>query len=570
MRVQKILKNLFPQGTVGGKRGISSCPVWPVDLFAATATVMELSGTYTLATDLMADQGLHRLYLDKVCAISRKWIDDPLTVPAEAQRLWKDVVSGLGPVEVSEVGGSPAWQSLMILFAVADDVCAGIGWGMSTERETFFVALALHALGADYHRNAKVLPYAPHSLCLHVPDDRAVVLPKSIASSVGCTIRSLSHNLALLPAVSSVRATWQLGGKKDTGTADTRACIRLLVLPYPFSIPTDSVVRCGTHASSGVTPPEYFDLEQKWLEPKAGAAITAQTFFHELLRPLLDRAREECEAPIHGVVIPECALSEKISDDLSKILSGVANDYGIEFFIVGVLGGASKDKVHTKFKRVRNLAKTIVFSDGPKGPGAVTVTHAKHHRWCLDKSQVARYRFEKLLPSNGARWWENIDVSRRELPFVAVRRDVSLSVLICEDLARSDPAMPVIRAIGPNLLIALLMDGPQLASRWPGRYAMGLADDPGSSVLTVTCAGMVDRSNESESAPKRVIGLWRDASGQTREIHLPKGALGVVLSLQPIEDEQRTMDNRSDNKTTTRLELFGSHAVTVDSVPKWV
>lgn len=32
------------------------------------------------------------------------------------------------------------------------------------------------------------------------------------------------------------------------------------------------------------------------------------------------------------------------------------------------------------------------------------------------------------------------------------------------------------------------MDGPQLGSRWPGRYAGVLADEPGCSVLTFTCA----------------------------------------------------------------------------------
>jgi hypothetical protein len=50
-------------------------------------------------------------------------------------------------------------------------------------------------------------------------------------------------------------------------------------------------------------------------------------------------------------------------------------------------------------------------------------------------------------------------------------------------------------AIGPNLVIALLMDGPQLENRWPARYATVLAEDPGSAVLTVTSLGMVRRSN---------------------------------------------------------------------------
>ena len=63
-----------------------------------------------------------------------------------------------------------------------------------------------------------------------------------------------------------------------------------------------------------------------------------------------------------------------------------------------------------------------------------------------------------------------------------IRETATLSVLICEDLARYDPVLTVMNAIGPNLVIALLMDGPQLERRWCGRYATALADDPGSSV----------------------------------------------------------------------------------------
>ena len=48
------------------------------------------------------------------------------------------------------------------------------------------------------------------------------------------------------------------------------------------------------------------------------------------------------------------------------------------------------------------------------------------------------------------------------------------------------PLRTVIRSVGPNLVIVLLMDGPQLVRRWPGKYATVLSDDPGSAVLTVT------------------------------------------------------------------------------------
>jgi hypothetical protein len=111
------------------------------------------------------------------------------------------------------------------------------------------------------------------------------------------------------------------------------------------------------------------------------------------------------------------------------------------------------------------------------------------------------------------------------------------SVLICEDLARQDPAADLIRAVGPNLLIALLMDGPQLRGRWPSRYASVLAEDPGTSVLTLTSLGMAERSRPifQETGQRaesiRAIALWRDVESGEHEITLDAGDNACVLSL---------------------------------------
>jgi 5-methylcytosine-specific restriction enzyme A len=74
------------------------------------------------------------------------------------------------------------------------------------------------------------------------------------------------------------------------------------------------------------------------------------------------------------------------------------------------------------------------------------------------------------------------------------------------------------RSVGPNLVVALLMDGPQLTARWPARYASVLADDPGSSVLTLTSLGMClrSRSTTAPAAPKEfpVVFLFSGESGK--------------------------------------------------------
>jgi hypothetical protein len=79
------------------------------------------------------------------------------------------------------------------------------------------------------------------------------------------------------------------------------------------------------------------------------------------------------------------------------------------------------------------------------------------------------------------------------------------------------------------------MDGPQLKGRWSARYASVFADDPGSSVLTLSNLGMVKRSRPLEADVDRptdhVIALWRDIVGGSRELGIPDGDDACVLSL---------------------------------------
>src|SRR6185436_17599598 len=107
----------------------------------------------------------------------------------------------------------------------------------------------------------------------------------------------------------------------------------------------------------------------------------------------------------------------------------------------------------------------------------------------LDAGQIATYQLGGFL-SGSRSWWESIPIPRRRLSFLTSNAWLTLAPLICEDLARLDPVSDLIRGVGPTLLVALLLDGPQLQNRWPARYAGVLAEDPGTSVLTVTALGM--------------------------------------------------------------------------------
>jgi hypothetical protein len=89
-----------------------------------------------------------------------------------------------------------------------------------------------------------------------------------------------------------------------------------------------------------------------------------------------------------------------------------------------------------------------------------------------------------------------------------------------------------------------LLDGPQLSSRWAARYASVLADDPGSTVLTLTSFGMAERSRPNGHNSSPVIALWKNPGRGTREIPLEAGAQGVLLSASADRTPRRSSDGR--------------------------
>ena len=98
-------------------------------------------------------------------------------------------------------------------------------------------------------------------------------------------------------------------------------------------------------------------------------------------------------------------------------------------------------------------------------------------------------------------------------------------------------------------MIAILMDGPQIRQRWPAKYASVLADDPGSSVLTLTSLAMTRLSRPAPGQQDRsgVIALWHDAQYGEVEIELARHQNAAVLSLIRHRTEELTADGRSDN-----------------------
>jgi hypothetical protein len=295
-------------------------------------------------------------------------------------------------------------------------------------------------------------------------------------------------------------------------------------------------------------------LSQQWLQ-RAGRPIPDKALTDFLVQ-LVKQAEREVRT-VHGLVLPEVALGES---QVKEIARGLARRTSVELFVSGVQSRPARQT-----PALNKVYTSIMHS----GHTFVDWMQSKHHRWRLDGDQIRRYHLGDALDPSQT-WWERIELPPRACTFYVFRHGASLATLVCEDLARIDPVQIALRAVGPNLVIVLLMDGPQLEARWPGRYATVLADDPGSSVLTLTCLGMVRRSAMPGDVEPRQIALWKEAGGRAQELKLPPGAHALLLTIAKSDEDNFTLDGRSDHKSTVRLSLAGVRGVWHPNPPSWI
>jgi hypothetical protein len=314
--------------------------------------------------------------------------------------------------------------------------------------------------------------------------------------------------------------------------------INLLLVPWPLTLSPRDFEICKPEGLPPLADPyRFFSFRRK----TAGDPAKELGNF---LRSALAEA-ERCVERVDGIIFPELSLTyeeftvaERIAIQKDALLiagvSGQAGDPGFD--------GPSNSCV------VQPAGLTLLRQQRKEFSEFLRIWQGKHHRWCLDRQQIIQYRLGGILPAS-KNCWELTGMSTRSLNFVTLGPWMTLSVLICEDLARQDPVAELLRSVGPNLVIALLMDGPQLRSRWPARYASVLADDPGSSVLTLTSLGMSLQSRPAtatETDRSRTIALWRDVRYGDKEIELPEGHNACVLSLVCESIEEFTADSRGD------------------------
>jgi hypothetical protein len=260
----------------------------------------------------------------------------------------------------------------------------------------------------------------------------------------------------------------------------------------------------------------------------------------DLVHRVIEAARDEVDS-VDVVLLPESAVDETELDDLEALLESE----GVVSLITGVRrrsqpGRLPGNWVHTGISPRLEKGRSPLNSVGERW---FRVCQNKHHPWSLDEVQILQYHLGGALHPH-VRWWEAMEVPRRAVRFIVLGDEITLVSLVCEDLAQIDDVAEVIRSVGPTCVVAPLLDGPQLTSRWSARYASVLADDPGAAVLTLTSYGMVQRCRPHGLDSSPVIALWKDPVRGFRQIPLEAGAQGVLLTVCGGRATRRTADGR--------------------------
>jgi hypothetical protein len=598
------IRRLFPYGTGNisadpnrkTRQSWVKVPLLPVDVFAAACHLLEASGAYQyIVAPFVGDapppdvryrnsstRSATRQEIEQWCSIGRRWAKDFDAGRAEVQQFWQQLWSYRRVSFVkrlpTDAKPPPWWKVAHALLVIADECSSDIGYTLSNESldpgprsRGYFWA---NAVAYNFAQNSQETDpiYSPD----HPTDDRhnrihltldtldygadpnvARVLPKGRTTEFGCSIRTLSHNLTLLPPRGFTSAYWHQPvanqGNKNTN-------LNLLLVPFPFVIPPGSF-RGRENKNRKAGRWGRFRIDQKWLRPDRSTPLRNETWsteeskkhFVEFIDRLLRRAERAGKA-INGIVLPEYALDWDIYDALVRHVRDKWRD--VEFVISGVSNDCNGS--------LGNFVVVSTIYEDDKGE-RVAATHSrrKHHRWQLDAGQIRTYGLQREL-SPGCVWWEYLEIGDRVVHMDIFRNRSALTAVICEDLARVDPALSLIRSLGPNLVFALLMDGPQVMKRWPGSYATSLSDDPGSSVMTLTSTALVDRSNsyrvrQGKKPGERSVALWRHhlrmgsapSSGLgTHSLKLRKGAIAIIVRLDSKAAPETTLDGRSNSDTT--------------------
>jgi hypothetical protein len=510
---------------------------WPPDLFAVTNVLLDRSEAFRFA--LPRPVGMRWPpagagdWSDAVVDAGREWsawVEDRRgSVPSMLAEEWR-VALERADLPLADLAAGRDWrvcQALLSLHAIADEACAGLG--NATERAD--------GQGAGYRARARELLARTGSLARIAPR-RVRVLPKVRTPPTG---RPAFSRYACVQGA-GLEAFWHKMPARHLGTDPRAEHVNLLLLPWPLRV-RESDFRAveGSVQRLERDPFGFFEF------------APAERLDLDLVDRVLIAALDEVD-DVDVVVLPEAAIDETEIDELEAVL----DRHGVAYLTAGVRqrsaapGQLPCNWVHTGVNpRLRKGAGP------PDGAGRqwFHIRQNKHHRWSLDESQIYQYHLAGALHPH-VRWWEAMEVPTRSLQFVSLGEEITIVALVCQDLAETDEIADVIRAVGPTVVFTVLLDGPQLASRWAARYASVFADDPGSVVLTLTSSGMAQRSRPLGHEASPIVALLKDADQGFREIPLDPGAHAVLLTASGSRAIRRTADGRRPVDTGTHY--FGA------------
>jgi hypothetical protein len=481
---------------------------WPPDVFALANLVLDHTEAYRFA---VAPPPGRRWPPDaawdaRIRADASAWREsgsERVERPPPLVRSAWSTVSRYRDVPLAKVRSGEAWDlatALLSLHALADETCAEVS--------------ACGRLGPDasFERRAWEQLQSQGSLSRLSPT-RVRIVPKTHFSGRGITIRSLSRYLAL--CYESVEVRWR---SVEPGPSADRDDYTIVLVPWPLSVGAGHFRPAPSELLANMDTSRFGFFE---FTPE-GAPDP------ERLGALLDAAAHVA-GRVDAVVLPEGAVVPEAIDSLERTLAR----HGATFLIAGVLSPPTASEFGRNYLHFGVRSST----------GWHRYEQDKHHRWCLDRSQILQYHLSRALHPSRL-WWEAIDVRERTLHVVDVGGGVTAAPLVCEDLARLDEVADLLRRIGPTLVVALLLDGPQLATRWPCRYASVIADDPGSAVLTLTSYGMAIRSRPRGASRSRVVAHWTSRGSGGRELELERGAAAILLTTAVERTSLWTADGR--------------------------
>lgn len=524
------IKELTPASAweaMAGSRISDDFLEWPADLFALTDVILERSEAYRFVFASL--DGLHwppARYADWSEAVETTgrqwtiWVEDRESAfPDLLAEEWRIFIerADLPLDDLAEGRDSQMCEALLTLHAIADEACAGFGMAFDVP----------NGRGCRYRARGRELLARTGSIA-RIDPHLMRVLPKVRTPPNGTSLRSFSRYACVRRP--TVDARWHRLPARRSGTDPRARHANLLLLPWPLRVresdfrPVDGSVQRLAKEPFGLfefAPSEKLDLD--------------------LVGRVIEAAREEVDS-VDVVLLPESAVDESDINDLEMLLES----YGVTSLITGVRQRAPEpgrlpgNWVHIGVSPRLEKAAPVA---NPISEEWFHIRQNKHHRWSLDEKQIYQYHLGGALHPH-VRWWEAVDVPRRTIQFIELGDEVTFVSLVCEDLAQIDDVGEIIRSVGPTLVFTPLLDGPQLNSRWTARYASVLADDPGSSVLTLTSYGMVQRSRPRGRESSPVIALWKDPVRGVREIPLEHGAQGVLLTVCGDRATRRSADGR--------------------------